>query len=170
MSGWAFAAAANSGAGSNWRVSCSSADSALSWVAGSVTASSLGRQSQMAETRRLGAELVYVRNSSTCGNSAVAETRASGWLRGANGKLSSLACRATGDVRRERQGAESQRPRRPRGGRRGLWAPLAPLARRAAISMYAVKIVQASRTRPEAVCTSAFVAGDANRPGTTNLT
>src|SRR5664280_3571705 len=125
MSGWAFAAAANSGAGSNWRVSCSSADSALSWVAGSVTASSLGRQSQMAETRRLGAELVYVRNSSTCGNSSVAETRASGWLRGANGKLSSLACRATGDVRRERQGAESQRPRRPRAGRRGLWAPLA---------------------------------------------
>src|SRR5664280_2285503 len=47
MSGWAFAAAANSGAGSNWRVSCSSADSALSWVAGSVTARSLGRQSRL---------------------------------------------------------------------------------------------------------------------------
>src|SRR5665647_798044 len=47
MSGWAFAAAANSGAGSNWRVSCSSADSALSCVAGSVTASSLGRQSRL---------------------------------------------------------------------------------------------------------------------------
>src|SRR5450759_1062399 len=47
MSGWAFAAAASSGGGSKRRVSGNSADSDLSWVAGSITARSLGRQSQL---------------------------------------------------------------------------------------------------------------------------
>src|SRR5450756_1525646 len=111
MSGWAFAAAANSGGGSNWRVSCSSADSALSWVAGSVTARSLGRHTDGGNSAascgtRLRTELVYVRKL------VCAETRASGWLRW--GKRQTFVARSPGYRGREAGKGQVRKDQRPR--------------------------------------------------------